>query len=295
VDGQNHGPVLEAELAALAQAGTIGADTCVWREGLPDWMPYAQAFPPPAPTAPAQSRLRLSPSAHKPAAPAPSAAAANLAAVPHTGKHADAIQLIEAHQPLRKLKPYFQDTEAALTFYGNYMRQKHSEDAAPTPCVCCGQNPGQLLIEHYWEGLAKMNLGFEHWNVLLLLFGYLSVMKVKTFIGFSTVHVYCQRCVQRSRWRLPASRFLRLGGTLLTGFSIFFLVIGGLGYLLDPHRSQPGVLNLCGVMFVMGMLGIAAGIGVLKLARALRVPAPLRSIERPPFVLKDILPIPVLH
>lgn len=41
--GQVFGPVSGTELAALAGAGTIGADSLVWREGLTGWISYRQA------------------------------------------------------------------------------------------------------------------------------------------------------------------------------------------------------------------------------------------------------------
>jgi uncharacterized RDD family membrane protein YckC len=34
------GPVSDAQFAELVRAGTINADTLVWHEGMPDWLPY---------------------------------------------------------------------------------------------------------------------------------------------------------------------------------------------------------------------------------------------------------------
>ena len=47
-DGQQRGPVSDAEFDELTKAGMIQADTLVWREGMPDWQPYAQASAAPA-------------------------------------------------------------------------------------------------------------------------------------------------------------------------------------------------------------------------------------------------------
>ncbi len=44
-NSQQKGPVLEEELAALVQNGTIKIDTLVWREGLPDWQPLVRLRP----------------------------------------------------------------------------------------------------------------------------------------------------------------------------------------------------------------------------------------------------------
>jgi uncharacterized RDD family membrane protein YckC len=60
--GQQVGPVEDAELAQLEQTGKINDETLVWRAGLEDWLPYREvkpkaahslSTPPPAPTRPA--------------------------------------------------------------------------------------------------------------------------------------------------------------------------------------------------------------------------------------------------
>jgi hypothetical protein len=45
VGGQQHGPVDDGQLDALAAAGTITQDSLVWREGLANWQPLRQARP----------------------------------------------------------------------------------------------------------------------------------------------------------------------------------------------------------------------------------------------------------
>ena len=45
LNGQQQGPVNEAELQRLLQAGTINLNTLVWREGLADWQPISSAMP----------------------------------------------------------------------------------------------------------------------------------------------------------------------------------------------------------------------------------------------------------
>lgn len=54
--GQQRGPVNDTEFQGLIRAGTIKADTLVWREGMVNWQPYRDVAPgaggvPPAPTA----------------------------------------------------------------------------------------------------------------------------------------------------------------------------------------------------------------------------------------------------
>lgn len=59
-DGQRHGPLADAQLRALADAGTIDPQTLVWREGLAQWRPLHEfavelglgQLPPPLPAAP---------------------------------------------------------------------------------------------------------------------------------------------------------------------------------------------------------------------------------------------------
>src|SRR5690606_12928701 len=56
-DGQRHGPLPAAGLAALARSGKVGPQTLVWREGLAQWTPLSAheaelglvASPPPVP------------------------------------------------------------------------------------------------------------------------------------------------------------------------------------------------------------------------------------------------------
>jgi hypothetical protein len=43
INGQQTGPVTEAQLDELARAGTIKSDTLVWAEGMANWLPYSQA------------------------------------------------------------------------------------------------------------------------------------------------------------------------------------------------------------------------------------------------------------
>jgi uncharacterized RDD family membrane protein YckC len=45
INGQQQGPVSEAEIIQLVQAGTLSATTLIWREGLPDWQPLSVALP----------------------------------------------------------------------------------------------------------------------------------------------------------------------------------------------------------------------------------------------------------
>ena len=42
-NGTQAGPVTDEQLQQLVQAGKIKADTLVWHEGMPDWVPYSQA------------------------------------------------------------------------------------------------------------------------------------------------------------------------------------------------------------------------------------------------------------
>jgi len=68
--GQRHGPLPAAELRALAAAGTIGAHTLVWREGMAQWRPLHESavelelptLPPPLPPAAASRAPQPRPS-----------------------------------------------------------------------------------------------------------------------------------------------------------------------------------------------------------------------------------------
>src|SRR6476661_4355075 len=66
--GQQVGPVDDAQIEGLVQAGQVRADTLVWHEGMPNWLPYGQARPAPPPGSGA-------PPAPFPVSPAPAAGA----------------------------------------------------------------------------------------------------------------------------------------------------------------------------------------------------------------------------
>lgn len=50
-DGQQSGPVSPAQLDELARTGVVQPETLVWRDGLPQWMPYRDTRPPAPPPA----------------------------------------------------------------------------------------------------------------------------------------------------------------------------------------------------------------------------------------------------
>lgn len=58
-DGVQQGPVSEAVLQSLVQAGTLGVHDLVWREGLADWSPYGSVFVEQASDETERSTLRL--------------------------------------------------------------------------------------------------------------------------------------------------------------------------------------------------------------------------------------------
>ena len=48
VNGQQTGPVTEEQLRGMVTAGSIPADTLIWREGMPQWQPFSTALGDPA-------------------------------------------------------------------------------------------------------------------------------------------------------------------------------------------------------------------------------------------------------
>ena len=45
-DGQQFGPISEAELAKFIELGHLQPNDLLWREGFPDWRPAMVVFPP---------------------------------------------------------------------------------------------------------------------------------------------------------------------------------------------------------------------------------------------------------
>lgn len=44
VNGQQTGPVTEEQLRAMVASGSIPADSLIWREGMPQWLPYSSVL-----------------------------------------------------------------------------------------------------------------------------------------------------------------------------------------------------------------------------------------------------------
>ncbi len=51
--GKQIGPLGDAQFEESVRSGKVQPDTLVWREGMPDWVPYREAVAPPIPPAPA--------------------------------------------------------------------------------------------------------------------------------------------------------------------------------------------------------------------------------------------------
>ncbi len=45
-DGQQFGPISDAEMAKFVELGHLKATDLLWREGFPDWRPAMMVFPP---------------------------------------------------------------------------------------------------------------------------------------------------------------------------------------------------------------------------------------------------------
>ena len=60
--GQQIGPITDAELARLTMHGKVTSETLVWHSGMPDWQPYeavAQGTTPQARNAPSMNGTTL--------------------------------------------------------------------------------------------------------------------------------------------------------------------------------------------------------------------------------------------
>ncbi len=68
VDGQTFGPLNEADLDARVQSGALAPTVYVWREGMPNWLPYNEVRPAPAASSPPPLRVSMTHTAAAPAA-----------------------------------------------------------------------------------------------------------------------------------------------------------------------------------------------------------------------------------
>jgi|RhiMethySRZTD1v2_1073278.scaffolds.fasta_scaffold17004_5 GYF domain 2 len=67
-DGQQFGPLSDAELAKFIELGHLQPTDLLWREGFPDWRPAMVVFPPPRAPAPQRSAAPMRPAQQQPVA-----------------------------------------------------------------------------------------------------------------------------------------------------------------------------------------------------------------------------------
>ena len=67
-DGQQFGPLSDAELAKFIELGHLQPTDLLWRDGFPDWRPAMVVFPPTRAPAPQRSAAPMRPAQHPPAA-----------------------------------------------------------------------------------------------------------------------------------------------------------------------------------------------------------------------------------
>ena len=70
-DGQQFGPISEAELAKFIELGHLQPNDLLWRDGFPDWRPAMVVFPAPGQAAPRPAAT--APKARARSAPEPEA------------------------------------------------------------------------------------------------------------------------------------------------------------------------------------------------------------------------------
>ncbi len=74
-DGQQHGPLTDAEMRLFVDSGHLKQTDLVWNPSMTDWKSAAEIFPPPAPPAPPTPPAPPAPPESKTASPAPGPAA----------------------------------------------------------------------------------------------------------------------------------------------------------------------------------------------------------------------------
>lgn len=220
-EGQQLGPVSDAELDALLREGKINSSTLVWREGMPDWQPLSSARPGPASPPPPQS------SATKCA---------------ECGRSFPPDQLLTLNRMsiCAECKPIFLQRlkeGGALSDGGGLWRQGKkiktvSETVFPDRCVKCNAPANGYLLKRvlYWQHPAYLLLLFC--NLLVLLVVVLIVRKKAVLhIGLCETH-RSQRIVA-----IAACYIGLLGGlvALITGLVMhlgWLAAVGGLMMLV---------------------------------------------------------------
>lgn len=219
-EGQQLGPVSDAELGTLLREGKITPDTLVWREGMAEWQPLAtarsQASPPPVAKSPATTCVEC-------------------------GQTFPPNELVRLNKALvcAACKPVFLQrmTEGAAIAGGAGLLRKGkkivtvSETPFPDRCVKCNApaNGYRLKRVLYWHHPAYFLLLFC--NLLVLLIVVLIVRKKAVLhVGLCEVHrkqrliaiIACTVGMLGGLVAIIAGAVMPSGPVVVTGIVLFF-------------------------------------------------------------------------
>lgn len=238
-NGQQQGPVSDEELRQLLQTGRITADTLVWHEGMPDWLPCRQALAAPAPPV-----LPSSPPV------APLAFQPKQAICAECGQYFPPDELVTLNKTLvcARCKPLFLQrlaegvtaTGAGLWREGNKLVTR-SETPFPDRCVKCNApaNGFRLRQVLYWQHPAYYLLILCNLLVLLIV---LLIVRKKAVLQVGLCETHRQQ-------RKTALLACCLG------------LLGGIGMIIGGALAGSGLLAVAGVLILLtGLIwGIVKG------------------------------------
>jgi hypothetical protein len=239
-DGQQHGPVDESALDKLIADGVVTTDTFLWQNGMPDWMPLAQARP-------VEAKAVLVEDARS-------------STCTICGKKVGAENLIEllGNRVCADCKPMAVQSlrEGASLPAKNHTAWRegkkvvaHSQTALPARCFKCNQDvtTPPLTRKLYWHPVGYYVLLF--FNVIVYVIVAMIVRKK------ATLDIYlCDRHVKRHKYFIIGG----WSGAILGIFGIFAGIIFNLGWLLA-------------LGFLLLVAAVIAGVAGAQLVRTVRI------------------------
>ncbi len=230
--GQQQGPVSQAILESLAQAGTVTPDTLVWRDGMADWAAYSSIVPS---------------TATNPAAAGVAQGTAHCAECGLSFSKDDMVEFQNVHICATCKPVYFQKLREGVNVGGAAIwRHKKNVVTALNPvlpmrCVKCNApaNPPQLKRTVYWH----------HPLVYLALVGRIILYVIVAMIVRKRSTVIFSVC--------PEHRAKRRNAIIVS----WLLVVGGIAATIAGFANESGWIGgIGGVAFLGGVIyGIVKG------------------------------------
>lgn len=194
--------------------------------------------------------------------------------------------IIAGDLPLRELRKGYPNVVMGLIDYGKAMERLY-DPYRFIGCEICKTKTTAEIHGYQWQAAVRPGYSFGFVDFIFFLLGFVGLKFRQTPVEFETAHYLCPSCVGKtktSRTLAVPVKFLALGIFQLSlGVTVAGLV--GLAWTFNSKEElDMGMLWIS----VFGTAGVVAGWIGQKVARNLRIPPPMRTIARRPFVLSNV-------